>query len=569
MSPILEFPFTCEISPYKTNKHEVDHFVHIFLGTYDKYDLLHNDIFVHRLEDGNVIKHDFQFFNSIDPESSICIDLYATTKNYRDTPVIKRIGTLTLPLRQVDGSVQKMMHNASGTHKADVTISSKLAFDNVRKFMIGAPIDIDKTHRLIEDSIKNDLKETNKHIVGYNSFMKHIRLPPFQSRTIPLPGVSFWDLKSFDFDDDVLSQWLTSVLFRYNISLDEFSDLSDDKIAGQILGSVCSLYANSCTYVSDFIWNGDSQKVIESYESIAETNSGDCEDLSAAIMVVFNKINQRQIKRQINGPLDKLTDISHKYVCVASLAEVTKPSVTHNASEGQQAHMFSMLLPANHMKIHSVEHDIQPLVLEGTARVHPNIDMMIPKSFRSFMVYEPFRRLNYIKSMDFYKRIAHVYPSKPVNNQRTYGYSICNETSKGGKGVYGVRMTDFAAGNYRLWSHPEVTSETQIAVDRVMTFEHPSVALKTTKLNKHDEREVVDETDYFKFKLDKLVKPRTTGRRLIHDVFFVSIHDLSQRVVDRFVSSLIDSEIKLVEYSFNLEYGNVICVKLVTYDTIE
>jgi hypothetical protein len=568
-----KFEFSGTFSLYKPSEYESNHYVEIYLGTSNKLDKKHNDVY-HKeisISDTNNINHEFIFYNKIENDSAICIDLFATVVNHCMKKTIVRIATATIFIKDIKLHTFKLYHHAANIHKADFIIEK---FTDINHLMTTSTTD--RSMESIESMIDHDLSETKLNIKGCDNFMNSIRLPPFMTRTKPIIGVSFFDFNNLSFDDNIISEWLNNACHRHNIKIDNFISMTnndnDKHLVGEILSTVCTIYSNSCTYVGDFVWDGKIKKITESFENIGVTLSGDCEDLTYGILQVYNYIHNRTMNRWKKSNVDALTDVSRRYTCVATLGEVTQPSVNHIHQQSKQAHMWCMLIPKNYLNTHTIDNQLVPLLLEGTARVDPNISSKKSEIFKNIHINPPFQQLFHQQDMTFYKKIAHLYESQPLNGDkyRTMGYSVVSEKSidKNEKAIYGIDMSKFISGNYRIWQHPKLNENVDKISKQILDYEHPSISINVKQIvQQTKQNDSIKYMDLLKLNLDEIkILNYTKGRKTIHECFFISIKKLSQQSIEKFIGSIKLAEIKVIDYSIHQEYNNILCIKLESYD---
>lgn len=563
-SSIFSIPISGNITLQNESAHETDHKIHIFVGTSVDYDKHSNGVFQHNLVDGT-FNHVLHFTKAVEQGTAICVDLFATTSNFRGASACKRIATATIPIHSLQSSQTiPMLQNVIGVHKADMSLDTSCDLPKLDKVSIASSMEPDNTELVLAEAVHEDRQKTIYTVRGYSQFINRIRMVPFQTRTVCVPGTAFWDMKTLDITDSALMQWLEDACHRHSTTVEDWSRLvkngATDAVVGAVLGTVCTLYPNTCTYIGDFVWKGNKKLDFDSYESIGTTGSGDCEDLAHGMIQVFNAISDRITARFSYGPLDALTDVSHRYVCVAALGEANKASVDNVFASGGCAHMWAMLLPRHEIDTHThASEDDTCLLLEGTARVHPNIKEPMSRIFSQVYLPEQITRINYIEDMSFYTRVAHVYPSKPVEKARTFGYTVVSPApiSKNELAVYGVTMDDMYRGKYALWKHTEFNKTTRKAIKKVMAFEHPHLHL-VEKHDTHCENE--------KYLLNNLTKKMVNiGPETETETFFVDTKDLSKSVCDKFVNNIDEAHIKITNVSTRVEFNNVLCIKLTGY----
>lgn len=567
-SSIFSIPISGHIELKNESDHETNHKIHIFVATPISYDKESNGVFEHSINDGP-FKHTIHFTKAIAEETAICIDLFATVSNFRGAPAYTRIATATIPIRSLEETQTiKMLHIIANVHKADVSLDTPCDMSKLDKVSISSSMEPDESELVIAEAIHADRKLTIKTVHGYDNFINRIRMVPFQTRTMAIPGPAYWDMKSLDVKDSALNQWLEDACHRHSITVADFSRLVANKgssegadgVVGAVLGTVCTLYPNTCTYVGDFVWDGKQKRNLDSYESIGTTGSGDCEDLAHGILQIFNAISNRNLNRFTYGPLDALTDVSHRYICVATLGEARKASLDNVFTSGQCAHMWAMLLPRHAIDQHIHVNDNDTcLMLEGTARVHPNISKSSPYTFAEIDVPEPFTRMNYVADMTFYNRVAHIYPSTPVNGTRTFGYTVVSSKpiKKNALASYGVTMENMYSGNYSLWEHTKFNKATRKAIKKVMSFEHPQLHIL-----KHHE----PQCEHLKYLINNLTKASPKiGPKTETDMFFVDSKLLSRAACDKFIRCISNSGINITHVSTRTEFNNVLCIKITGY----
>ena len=162
--------------------------------------------------------------------------------------------------------------------------------------------------------------------------------------------------------------------------------------------------------------------------------------------------------------------------------------------------------------------------------------------------------------MSFYHRLAHVYPSRPINKERTFGYSVVSSTpiSKNNHAVYGVPMGDIYDGRYSYWVHQKIDENTQKAIDRVLHYEHPQ-----TKIIKSHESKQVENVHYLTKQLEKIKDRSTTGPKTDLGIFFVESDKLTRSSCDKFSKEL--EKLQIVDFSIKSEYAHVLCITVSAY----
>lgn len=572
-SSIFDINISGNVKLHNESPNETNHVLRIFAGTTVEYDRKSNGVFQHDLKDGD-FKHSIHFTKALAGESAICFDLFATCSNYKGIPSCKRLATATIPVHAIEEKQTiKMLQLAAGRlHKADLSLDILCDMSRIDKVSISSSADHEEITRVLKKACFDDRQLTIKNVKGYDSFINRIRMVPWQTRTIAVPGPAYWDMKSLEITDSVLLQWLGDACHRSSTTVADFSKMVSEgaegasgTFVGSILGSVCTIYPNTCTYVGDFVWDGGVKMNFDSYESIGTTNTGDCEDLTHGILQIFNAINNRIINRFSYGPLDALTAVAHRYTCVATLGEATKGSADDVFESQKCAHMWATLLPRHAMNkhAHTIDNDTC-LLLEGTARVDPNINKIKSGLFADKMnETKLFSSMNFVTNMYFYTRVAHLYPSIPIGKSRTFGYSVVSPTpiAKNTLAKFGVTMEDLYHGRYSLWQHDEFDKPTIEAIEKVMAHEYPVIHM----INTHETE--CENAKYLIENLNRYVQD-PLDNKIESELYFINNTDLSRAACDNFINNVAQSGIHLTKVTSRVEFNNILCIRLSGYSTV-
>lgn len=433
---------------------------------------------------------------------ALCVDLYSVINNEKSTPCNTRIAGSTVNLYDylknfnLNDEAELDLFNFSTGAKYG-TIHMQISGLNNVKFMNSQGLTVNTANASCIQSkfdgyiAKHMTPFLNRNIKASDSFLYRVHAPVYNTRIMRLPGSAFYLIPERviqTVDEKWMLQWVEVALNRYNMTKDDFNStiqkqmketalIDNFNLCTQVVGMAACTLVHSFDYKGDYIYNKyDRKTAIESFDNIFVTEAGDCEDSSKGIYTIFSLFIKGTYKTKTMRNVQRLATL---YVPAGVLGEVNNPSIHTTSSDSKLAHMFAVAIPRhmfyrnstnssqNIALYHNFESKLQPLLLEGTGKVLPEVKLN--SNFQNTKIIgegETYIQISNSIPDLFYKKIAHIYTS--FGSKNTLSYSIMNEENE-----YGCEFFKFFNSDFKIKPHEPLTDELLKLCKRIVNLDTP------------------------------------------------------------------------------------------------